>query len=249
MASRTYFCIDLKSFYASVECIERGLDPMTTNLVVADPERGDKTICLAITPPMKALGVKNRCRIFEIPKQIQYMVASPRMQRYIDYAAEIYAIYLEYAWGREPVTIADIKSYRPKTNSLTSGQVLMRDYSFEEGKLIVREMMDLLCLDMLSKSLCTNSITLCDTVSIKLFSMSRSNFASPTWSSASPPAKETGRCTIPKPFDVITTCSRGSELRIKQPIEAARPSITTFIFIEDLLRALPITFPSNTDPP
>ena len=68
MDNHTYLCIDLKSFYASVECVERGLDPMTTNLVVADPERSDKTICLAITPSMKALGIKNRCRVFEIPK-------------------------------------------------------------------------------------------------------------------------------------------------------------------------------------
>ena len=69
---------------------------MTTNLVVADPERTDKTICLAITPAMKALGIKNRCRIFEIPKGISYITASPRMQKYIDYSAEIYYIYLQY---------------------------------------------------------------------------------------------------------------------------------------------------------
>ena len=61
---RHYLCIDLKSFFASVECVERGLDPMTANLVVADPERGGGTVCLAITPAMKALGVKNRCRVF-----------------------------------------------------------------------------------------------------------------------------------------------------------------------------------------
>ena len=60
-------CIDLKSFYASVECVERGLDPFKTNLVVADPTRSKSTICLAITPAMKALGIKNRCRIHEIP--------------------------------------------------------------------------------------------------------------------------------------------------------------------------------------
>lgn len=65
---RLYMCIDLKSFYASVECVERGLDPLTTNLVVADPERTEKTICLAISPSMKALGIKNRCRVFEIPE-------------------------------------------------------------------------------------------------------------------------------------------------------------------------------------
>ena len=61
---RTYMCIDLKSFFASVECSDRGLDPMTTNLVVADPERTKTTICLAVSPALKALGVKNRCRIF-----------------------------------------------------------------------------------------------------------------------------------------------------------------------------------------
>ena len=66
-------CIDLKSFYASVECVERGLDPMTANLVVADPERSDKTICLAITPAMKKLGIRTRCRVFEISEAVQYI--------------------------------------------------------------------------------------------------------------------------------------------------------------------------------
>lgn len=295
----TYLCIDLKSFYASVECVERGLDPMTTNLVVADPDRTEKTICLAITPAMKALGIKNRCRIFEIPKAVEYIVAPPRMQKYVDVSADIYAIYLKYiskedihvysideafmdvtdylslyrlsarqlgfqimqdifvqtgirascgvgsnlylakialditakhaddfigelteesyrqtlwthkpltdfwrvgagtarrldtfgirtmgdvaaadedllyklfgvdaellidhAWGREPVTIADIKNYRPRTNCLTSGQVLGSDYPFDKGLLIVKEMMDLLCLDLVEKNLVTRSVTL-----------------------------------------------------------------------------------------
>ena len=299
MKERMCLCIDLKSFYASVECVERGLDPMTTNLVVADPERSDKTICLAITPAMKALGIHNRCRVFEIPKNVEYIMASPRMQKYIDYAAEIYGIYLSYvskedihvysidevfvdvtdylsmykmtakelaqkmmhavyeklgiratcgigtnlylakvalditakhapdfigyldekqycetlwnhkpltdfwrigrgtakrlaqmgittmegiarcreenlyqkfgidaellidhAWGREPTTIADIKAYSPKTSCLTSGQVLMRDYTFEEGRLVAKEMMDQLCLDMVEKGVTTKSITL-----------------------------------------------------------------------------------------
>ncbi len=299
MKQRTYICIDLKSFYASVECVERGLDPMTTNLVVADPERSEKTICLAITPAMKKLGISNRCRVFQIPKDVSYIMAEPRMQKYIDYAAEIYAIYLKYiakedihvysidevfmdvteyltlykkaarelsveimndiykelgiratcgigsnmylakvalditakhasdfigeldeesyrrtlwnhrpltdfwrvgagtvktlsrygiktmrdiaeadedflykifgvdaellidhAWGRETVTIEDIKKYKPKNSSISSGQVLMRDYEFLEGKLIVKEMADLLCLDLLEKNLVTDSITL-----------------------------------------------------------------------------------------
>lgn len=299
MKQKSYLCIDLKSFYASVECVERGLDPMTTNLVVADPARSEKTICLAITPAMKKLGIRNRCRVFEIPRNVTYITAPPRMKKYIDYSADIYEIYLKYiskddihvysideafmdvtdylelyhitpkelgqrimndiqssfgiratcgigtnlylakialditakhtkdfiselteesyqktlwshkpltdfwrigpgtakklaaygiytmgdiakadedflyrllgvdaellidhAWGREPTTIADIKSYTAKSNCLTSGQVLMRDYAFEEGKLIVKEMMDLLCLDMVDKNLITKSITL-----------------------------------------------------------------------------------------
>ena len=93
---RVYFVIDMKSFFASVECAERHLDAMTTKLVVADESRTDKTICLAVSPAMKKLGVKNRCRLFEIPKDIDFIIAPPRMQKYIQYAAEIYGIYLEY---------------------------------------------------------------------------------------------------------------------------------------------------------
>ena len=96
MDDHIYMCIDLKSFYASVECSERGLNSMTTKLVVADPSRGKGAICLAVSPALKALGVKNRCRIFEIPEGIDYIVAKPRMQKYIDYSANIYAIYLRY---------------------------------------------------------------------------------------------------------------------------------------------------------
>ena len=96
MKKSMFLCIDLKSFYASVECVERGLDPMTTNLVVADPERSKNTICLAITPAMKKLGIRNRCRVNEIPANVEYITAQPRMQFYIDYAAEIYGIYLKY---------------------------------------------------------------------------------------------------------------------------------------------------------
>ncbi|WP_417061245.1 DNA repair protein [Enorma massiliensis] len=93
---RTYLCIDLKTFYASVECIDRGLDPFLTKLVVADPTRGDTTICLAISPAMKALGVRNRCRIFEIPRGIEYIKAMPRMRRYMEVSARIYGVYLRY---------------------------------------------------------------------------------------------------------------------------------------------------------
>ena len=96
MKERIYCCIDLKSFFASVECVERGLDPFTTNLVVADPTRTDKSVCLAITPAMKELGIKNRCRVFEIPKNVEYIMAKPRMKLYMKKSAEIYSIYLQY---------------------------------------------------------------------------------------------------------------------------------------------------------
>lgn len=91
-----YMCIDLKSFFASAECADRGLDPFTTNLVVADPARGNGAICLAITPAMKALGIRNRCRVFEIPPGVNYITALPRMRRYMEVSAEIYGVYLRY---------------------------------------------------------------------------------------------------------------------------------------------------------
>ena len=94
--SRTYLCIDLKTFYASCECAERNLDPFTTNLVVADPSRGKGTICLAISPAMKKLGIKNRCRLFEIPSDVKYIMAPPRMALYIEKSADVYSIYLRY---------------------------------------------------------------------------------------------------------------------------------------------------------
>ena len=93
---RMYLCIDGKSFYASVECAERGLNPFETNLVVADPSRGKNALCLAITPKMKALGVHNRCRLSDIPGNIKYEIAVPRMSLYVDYCADIYALYLNY---------------------------------------------------------------------------------------------------------------------------------------------------------
>ena len=93
---RCYLIIDLKSFYASCECVARGLPAMTTDLVVADPARGDGTICLAVSPSLKAKGVRNRCRFYEIPKNLRFITAEPRMQLYINYAAEIYGLYLRY---------------------------------------------------------------------------------------------------------------------------------------------------------
>jgi len=284
---KAYVCIDLKSFYASVECVERGLDPMTADLVVADPSRSDKTICLAVSPSLKAKGVSGRARVFEIPKHFEYIMAPPRMSLYMEYAARIYKVYLDYiapedmhvysidevfidvtsylkrydktpkemaellmrevfervgvratagvgpnlylakiamdiiakhaadfigvldydsfreklwdhrplsdfwrigrqtqnklerigirtmrdiagmdedlaykmfgidaellldhAFGIEPTTMADIKGYKNKSRSLSHGQVLMRDYTNEEGLLIIKEMTEQLCHEM-----------------------------------------------------------------------------------------------------
>ena len=106
-ANGPYIAIDLKSYYASVECVERGLDPLTTNLVVADSSRTDKTICLAVSPSLKAKGVPGRPRLFEVKQilqdlqlrtgeEVHYITAMPRMARYIQVSAQIYSIYLRY---------------------------------------------------------------------------------------------------------------------------------------------------------
>lgn len=294
---RTYFCIDMKCFYASVECAERGLNPFEACLVVADESRGSNALCLAISPKMKALGVKNRCRMSEIPKTIKYIVAKPRMQLYIDYAADIYDIYLDYispddihvysideafldvtcylknynmsatefasflinqiasrkqipstagigsnlylakvalditakkaknhigylseesyreslwdhrpitdfwqvangtaarlarygiydmggiarapqeliyrifgvngellidhAWGREPCTIEDIKSYKSKSQSVSFSQILMQDYDYEKAKLVILEMTLSGCQEMMRRKVITNNV-------------------------------------------------------------------------------------------
>ncbi len=296
---RQYLCIDLKSFFASVECVERGLDPWTTKLVVADNERSDTTICLAVTPALKKLGVKSRCRLYEIPKYIDFIKATPRMKKYIDYSAEVYGVYLKYiskddihiysidevfidatkylplyktdaktlgqtiikdiykttgipaacgigtnlylakialditakktpdsigildeqsfkdtlwehrpltdfwhigkatanklasygiytmkdiahypaetlyrkfgvdaeilidhANGREPTTIEDIKNYKSKSTSFSSGQILPRDYTYEEGLLIAKEMAEQLCMDIFDRDVTAKSMTL-----------------------------------------------------------------------------------------
>lgn len=105
-ASRTYIAIDLKSFFASVECVERGLDPLTANLVVADADRTDKTICLAVSPSLKAYGIGGRARLFEVNQRVaelarqgtkvEFIIAPPRMAYYIDYSTRIYEVYLKY---------------------------------------------------------------------------------------------------------------------------------------------------------
>lgn len=347
MKSRTYISIDLKSFYASVECMERGFDPLTTNLVVADASRTEKTICLAVSPSLKAYGIPGRARLFEVVQKVKeanakrllgtpgrtfsgtsfsdtelkfspsisidYIIAPPRMAHYLEYSTQIYNIYLKYiapedihvysidevfidvtnylktyslsvrelatkmildvlkttgitasagigtnlylskiamdiqakripadqngvriaeldemsyrrllwshrpitdfwrigkgyakkleeqglftmgdiakcsigkptdyynedllyklfginaellidhAWGWEPCTIADVKAYKPGTNSIGSGQVLHCAYPFDNARLIAREMTDLLVLDLVDKRLVTDQLVL-----------------------------------------------------------------------------------------
>ena len=99
MTNRTYIAIDLKSFYASVECVERGLDPLTTNLVVADESRTEKTICLAVSPSLKAYGIGGRARLFEVYQKargVDFIIAPPQMAHYIEVSSEIYRIYSKY---------------------------------------------------------------------------------------------------------------------------------------------------------
>lgn len=127
-SGRTYIAIDLKAFYASVECMERGLDPLTTNLVVADASRTEKTICLAVSPSLKAHGISGRARLFEVvarvkevnaerrrkagclseksfnanelaadsSREVDYLIAPPRMAKYIQISTQVYNVYLKY---------------------------------------------------------------------------------------------------------------------------------------------------------
>ena len=120
---RIYFCIDMKCFYASVECAERGLNPFETNLVVADETRGKNALCLAISPKLKSLGVRNRCRLSEIPAGVDYIIAKPRMKLYIEYAADIYEIYLNH------ISSQDIHVY-----SIDEAFIDATDYLKLEGK-------------------------------------------------------------------------------------------------------------------
>ena len=163
--NRTYIAIDLKSFYASVECMERNLDPMTTNLVVADPDRTEKTICLAVSPSLKAYGIPGRTRLFEVVQKVKevngarllqapgrkltgsscssvelaanprlavdYLVAPPRMAHYMDCSTEIYRTYLNYIAPEDihvysiDEVFMDVTDYL-KTYGLTARQLAMK---------------------------------------------------------------------------------------------------------------------------
>ncbi len=116
MPTRTYAAIDLKSFFASVECILRGMDPLTAKLVVADESRTEKTICLAVTPALKAYGIPGRARLFEVNQKVrevrrktgetvEFTIAKPQMAKYVEYSTKVYNVYLKY------VSAEDIHAY------------------------------------------------------------------------------------------------------------------------------------------
>ena len=138
---RSYIVIDLKTFYASVECVERNLDPFKTDLVVADIKRNKGAICLAISPKMKKRGIKNRCRIYEIPKDVKPIIAKPRMKKYIEYSALIYGIYLDYV-AKEDIHVysideafLDVTSYLKMYNmdSITLAKTIIFDIKKRTG--------------------------------------------------------------------------------------------------------------------
>ena len=122
-AQRLYLCIDLKSFYASVECVCRGLDPMTARLVVAEPDRGRGALCLAVSPALKKAGVPSRCRIYEIPDELSYIIAPPRMALYISTSAAIYSLYLRYL-APEDIHVYSIDEAFLDVTSLLRSEVL-----------------------------------------------------------------------------------------------------------------------------
>ena len=161
MKQRTYIAIDLKSFYASVECRERGLDPMDTNLVVADESRTDKTICLAVTPSLKSYGISGRGRLFEVkqrvreantgrrhdapghilegkscffselqanPKlEIDFLIAPPRMAYYMEYSTRIYQVYMKYVASEDIVVYSIDEVFMDVTNYLTAYKLTARE--------------------------------------------------------------------------------------------------------------------------
>lgn len=144
LSNRQYIAIDLKSFYASVECVERGLNPLTTNLVVADESRTDKTICLAVSPSLKRLGIPGRARLFEVRQKAQgvpFIIAPPRMKFYIDYSTRIYSIYLQYVAAEDihvysiDEVMMDVTAYL-ETYRMTAHQLakrMMHDVLAETG--------------------------------------------------------------------------------------------------------------------
>ena len=118
MDKRYYLCIDLKSFYASVECIDRGLNPFTTPLVVADKERGSGSIILAVSPFLRNEGIPSRLRIYDLPPRDDVIFATPRMNRYLQYSSKVVDIFLDYV-GEDDLHIYSVdESFLDVTNYL-----------------------------------------------------------------------------------------------------------------------------------
>ena len=147
-AGRTYVAIDLKSFYASVECVDRGLDPLTTNLVVADVSRTEKTICLAVSPS----GVDTMGKLARMSVQNE-----ETLYKLFGVNAELL---IDHAWGWEPCTMEAVKAYRPETNSFSSGQVLQEPYDFKKARVVIQEMAEGMALGLVSKRLVTDQLVL-----------------------------------------------------------------------------------------
>lgn len=135
---RLYMCIDLKCFYASVECADLGVDPFTTPLVVADGSRGKGAITLAISPALKALGVKNRSRLFQIPSHIEYITVKPHMKRYMEVSAQIYGTLLEFI-SPEDIHVYSIDEY---FMDITSYLQLYKKNPFELAQMLLDAVLD-----------------------------------------------------------------------------------------------------------
>lgn len=141
MKERNILCIDLKSFFASCECIERGLDPFTTPLIVADPSRGGGAITLAVTPYLKKQGVPSRGRIYEIPKHIKYQIAKPRMNLYIKKSKEVINIFLDFVSPEDmhvysiDESFLDVTDYLKlyKMNDITLAKTIMHKIKEKTG--------------------------------------------------------------------------------------------------------------------
>ncbi len=121
----------MKCFYASVECADRGLNPFESSLVVADVSRGKNAICLAISPKLKSLGIKNRCRINDIPNNIEYIAVKPRMKRYIEYAADIYDIYLDYISPEDIHVYSIDEMFLDITSYLNTYKITPKDFGIK----------------------------------------------------------------------------------------------------------------------
>lgn len=168
LMKRIYLCIDLKTFYASAECAERNLNPFKTNLVVADINRGKNALCLAITPKMKSFGIKNRCRLSDIPSNIKPIIVKPRMRLYLEYAKKIYNIYLKYV-AEEDIHVysvdeafLDVTSYlRLYKDEVILAKIIMQDI-YNETKIAsstgigTNLYLDKVALDILAKHSKTN---------------------------------------------------------------------------------------------